>query len=258
MLDSELLQQFMERFFGYGDLSADIWFVGMEEGGGNSEREITQRLVQWEKLGQGTVVDNADFHAGVQNSDGAFMSYFFKGRPKIQRTWAGLIRILLSVRDSQDNSADAVRAVQSSAWGRQDSDNCLLELLPLPSPGIGEWHYNEWSQLPELASRELYRERYAEPRAKALAGLVADHSPRAVVFYSVSPDYLSQWSRVASVNLGSVEPEEMCRGNQGQSFTARFQSRGGTLFVAIYHPVYTGLTKEYFAEVGRTIRERTA
>jgi hypothetical protein len=258
MLDSELLSDFMGRFFGYGDLSASIWFVGMEEGGGNTEREMAQRLARWNDLGRRTVVDNAAFHAAVQNSAGDCMSYFFESRPKIQRTWVGLIRMLLSARGDNDDCAEAVRRIQSKEWGRTDSGNCLLELLPLPSPGVGAWHYDEWSTLSELASRESYRDQWSGPRAQALRQLVREHGPSAVVFYSVSPDYLGQWSRVAGMDLASVEPEQMCRGNQGQSFTARFAERNGTCFVTTYHPVYTGLTKEYFAAVGRTIRERTA
>lgn len=37
MLDSEVLDQFCQQFFGYGELTAPIWFIGMEEGGANDE-----------------------------------------------------------------------------------------------------------------------------------------------------------------------------------------------------------------------------
>ena len=34
MLDDKLLESYMKTFFGYGNLHADYWFIGMEEGGG--------------------------------------------------------------------------------------------------------------------------------------------------------------------------------------------------------------------------------
>lgn len=257
-LDSALLVSFMTHFFGYGALSTPHWFVGMEEGGGHTEREIAQRLARWNELGRGTVIDNARFHEAVQNADGKPMSYFFCEKPKIQRTWAGLIRILIAAQGDTDDSAEAVRTLQTSEWGRSESNNCLLELLPLPSPGTNAWHYDSWTDLPELVSRETYKAKFLHSRARCLKALVNEHKPRSVVFYSMSREYLAAWSEVAGADFSAIEAEEMILGNQGQSFTARFYRGGPTLFIAIYHPVYKGLTTGYFARVGETIRERTA
>ena len=186
------------------------------------------------------------------------MSYHFEGKRKIQRTWAGLIRILLAMQGRTDDSAEAVRSMQAEDWGRTESENCLLELLPLPSPGIGQWNYDEWSSLPELRTREDYRQHVADGRTRALRALIQKHAPRSVVFYSVSPDYLSRWSEIANVEFETVEPTQVCIGNQGQQFNARFHSNRLTLFTAIYHPVYKGLTKEYFRRVGQLIHDQTA
>ncbi len=35
IFNDQLLQNFMQRFYGYGTYAGDYWFVGMEEGGGN-------------------------------------------------------------------------------------------------------------------------------------------------------------------------------------------------------------------------------
>lgn len=43
------LSQFMKTFYGYGTLSAKFWFIGMEEGGGNSFTEVQARLSAWEQ-----------------------------------------------------------------------------------------------------------------------------------------------------------------------------------------------------------------
>ena len=41
-MNDALLESFIKRFFGYGDLAALIWFVGMEEGG-STDRETQKR-----------------------------------------------------------------------------------------------------------------------------------------------------------------------------------------------------------------------
>ena len=61
MLDNNLLTDFAYNFFGYGNLSAPIWFVGMEEGGGNTKPEIAARLDQWVAHNRAPVVDIQSF-----------------------------------------------------------------------------------------------------------------------------------------------------------------------------------------------------
>lgn len=41
MLQDDLLQSYMETFYGYGSYTGRYWFVGMEEGGGTSEEAIS-------------------------------------------------------------------------------------------------------------------------------------------------------------------------------------------------------------------------
>ncbi|MBC8136283.1 MAG: hypothetical protein H8F28_10385 [Fibrella sp.] len=43
-LNNDQTQEFCNGFLGYGNLSAPLWFIGMEEGGGKSESEIAARL----------------------------------------------------------------------------------------------------------------------------------------------------------------------------------------------------------------------
>jgi hypothetical protein len=44
VLEPELLQDFICGFYGYGNLGAKYWFIGLEEGGGTSIDEIQHRL----------------------------------------------------------------------------------------------------------------------------------------------------------------------------------------------------------------------
>jgi hypothetical protein len=51
-LDESLLQEFMSNFYGYGNYAAPYWFIGMEEGGGDTIEEITRRLTVWDQRGR--------------------------------------------------------------------------------------------------------------------------------------------------------------------------------------------------------------
>ena len=44
MLHQKSLSAFMNTFLGYGDFTADTWFVGMEQGGGKSLQDIQNRI----------------------------------------------------------------------------------------------------------------------------------------------------------------------------------------------------------------------
>lgn len=56
------LDHFIKGFYGYGNLESDIWFIGMEGGGGATLEEIKSRLEVWKALGEGKVVDAYEFH----------------------------------------------------------------------------------------------------------------------------------------------------------------------------------------------------
>ncbi len=248
MLESRLLELFMARFFGYGDLSARHWFVGMEEGGGNSEAEVASRLQRWRDLGGETTLDMPTFHEAVSDERGS-LGRFFDDRPPLQRTWNGLIRILLAAETAEAPSSEDVREVQAQRWGRRRSDTCLLELLPLPSPGLDTWNYHHWSCLPYLKTRASYSAHLRPLRTASLRHLVQTHAPSSIVFYGTSPDYSAAWSEVTGVQWSAVSPETITmRGRQ--PLQARFAHLEDTFLAVIRHPIARGNTSNYFYQVG--------
>jgi hypothetical protein len=52
MIDDILLEEFINNFYGYGNYHGKYWFIGMEEGGGNSIEEINRRLASWNTRGR--------------------------------------------------------------------------------------------------------------------------------------------------------------------------------------------------------------
>jgi len=111
--DDHLLNEFAHGFYGYGNYSGDFWFIGTEEGGGNSFAEIAKRLSIWAKRGKREIEDVAEYHVEIG------MTHFFNDSPKLQPTWNKLIRILLS-HDNQVPTTEQVREYQRTVLGRSN------------------------------------------------------------------------------------------------------------------------------------------
>ncbi|MFB2922759.1 MULTISPECIES: hypothetical protein [Aerosakkonema] len=237
MFDDSLLQDFMDKFYGYGNYQGDYWFVGMEEGGGGSFADIAQRLQDWNRRGRLELEDIVAYHAEI----GA--ERFFGSQPRLQPTWNRLIRIELSARGEEVHT-EYVRAYQKDYLGRHSSTNCLVELLPLPSPSVRNWLYAQYSQLPYLTNREVYASYYAERRAAHLRQRIREYKPKAVIFYSVNPGYIHWWKVIAD-----VEFMEIVAGDE-RLYVAKNEN---TVFAITRHPVAKGVKNEYFHQVGKIV-----
>src|SRR5689334_22041199 len=120
MLDDTLLDAFAHQFYGYGSYGGHFWFIGMEEGGGDSEAEIARRIAVWNARGQQELDDLADYHLAIE------VPRYFEAVPPLQPTWAKLIRLLLSASGAPLTES-AIRAYQRGEWGRTNNDTCLIE-----------------------------------------------------------------------------------------------------------------------------------
>jgi hypothetical protein len=233
MLPPELLDAFMSGHFGYGNLAAPIWFIGMEEGGGHSADEVDRRLQAWDALGCRPTSDLREFH------ERAAIAGRWREPFPISPTWGKLIRVRLASRGIEA-TRDTIRAYQCDHLGRRDGDTCLLELMPLPSQSVGRWIYGEISADPTLATRDVYMARWLAARVARLRTLIREHRPRSVVFYGAS--YLAHWGEVAGVEL--AEAEAGIRTGQGPN----------TQFVVARHPSARGAGSAHFERVGAMVR----
>lgn len=230
--DDQLLGEFSQNFYGYGNYGGQFWFIGMEEGGGNSFAEVAKRLDAWRLRGRRELDDVAEYHTTIG------VTHLFDDMPKLQPTWKMLIRILLS-SDGRIPTIEQVREYQRASLGRQAGNTCLVELLPLPSPSTGRWLYAQHSSLPYLANRRIYKQTCLASRSAHLRERINEYRPAAVVFYGFS--YLKYWQAIAGVNL-LHESDGVYHGRDG-----------ATLFIVTKHPAATGVTNEYFHQVGRLI-----
>ncbi len=237
-LDDELLSEFIDSFYGYGNYGGRYWFIGMEEGGGKDLKEIQKRLSLWEDRGKRELEDIADYSIKLDAKN-----RFFTGKYALQTTWNKLIRIVLSAQTAA-TEVDTVRKYQLEKLGRLDGETCLLELMPLPSYSTKSWIYSEYSALVELKSRETYFSSYAERRADGIKKKIEKHRPSAVVFYSVNPSYMEWWEKIAGTSF---------RDNNVGDNSYYSADRDGTKFLIVKHPATKGISNNYYHEIGKLL-----
>ncbi|HST03829.1 MAG TPA: hypothetical protein VLQ48_03750 [Chloroflexia bacterium] len=236
--DPRLLTEFIDTFYGYGTYSAPFWFVGMEEGGGHTLEENLRKVTNWHNHGC------KELGSFMADSQSGVATRWFCNHPPVQSTWGKLIRILLAAQGRQHITADHLRDYQRDHLARSNGDTCLLELLPLPSPTTGHWLFDEYAGLPQLKTRDAYKEYYGRLRALHIAQRVQEHGPAVVIFYSFDSWYRQYWELIAGVPF--VEQS----GPQG---TFYFASNSRTSFAIVKHPVSRGLTNHYWHWVGETL-----
>lgn len=233
MLDSNLLRAFCSGFFGYGVANADYWFISMEEGGGNSEAEITARLEAWDKRGRRDLEEIDEYHRAIGQGN------WFSEHPPIQRTWAAAIRIVLAI-ERRNTSTEDVRAYQRDYLARRGGSTRLSPLFPLPSRSLDHWNYASWSDDSALADRATYKSTLETSRLELLAHSVQRLKPKVVAFFGVS--YTSYWTQVAKAKFSAAE--------QG----IQIGTNGVTKFAICSHPAAKGVPNAYFLTVASVLK----
>jgi hypothetical protein len=230
--DDGLLQEYMEGFYGFGNYAGAYWFVGMEEGGGSDAGYVTRKITDWRDSGRQELQGYSSEHSWDR---------WFGPHARLQPTWSRLIRILLSA-EGQPVDREDVRRYQRTQLGRSAGNDCLLELLPLPSPSTGDWLYGRHSRLPALVSRAVYIQAWSQQRATHIQQRIAEYKPKAVVFYSRSAHYLYWWKHIARVPFVATALDGCQLG-----------SNGATVFAIVKHPVARGPSNAYWATAGQLI-----
>lgn len=238
VLNQEILSDFMNSFLGYGDFDADTWFIGMEEGGGDSLKDVETRIGTWVRRGKCALEDCAEYHLAIGAGH-----LFTPPVRAAQRTWDWLMRAqLLSEGKPYDSAAS--KTMQGERWLRYGSKTCGLELLPLPSPSINVWHYNQFSNDPILQDRASYSAAMLPTRKAKIKSAIDEHKPRNVVFYSKK--YLAHWQDLMGV------------GFEHQDGLA-FAKTGETSFFCTLHPTAqikgAGKKKAYWENIGARLAD---
>jgi hypothetical protein len=232
--DLEKLDAFIRQFYGYGSWDAPLWFIGMEEGGGRKIEELDRRLKAWD--GTEALADLKDYHAALGGTG------WFAERPKLQTTWAKLIRIAMKYEGKAING-EAVRAYQRDELARRAGTTALIELLPLPSPSLSEWLYATLN-VPSLESRESYQTATLPFRKSAIRTRLERHKPEVVVFYGRG--YQAHWEDIAQRPFARPD-------GYGRFLTA---ANDATRFVIAPHPAAKGVANADFDAIGDWLATR--
>jgi len=234
--DSLTINDFCNSFLGYGNPNGAYWFIGMEEGGGNSYEDIEDRLTAWTRNNKNTYEDLYSFHQNIN------ITNLFSHPPKIQATWSKLIRIILSNKAIKNITSSEIGTYQVDRLGRNKDETLLLELLPLPSPSTSHWIYGDYSDLPYLNSRKLYRNFMLPIRIGLIKTQVKKYLPKVIVFYGLS--YKKHWEEISDVKYTEV---------MEGLFIGKDDS---TIYFISKHPAARGVTNNYFDSIGEMISEK--
>lgn len=233
-LPNKIVEEYALGFFGYGSWKAKIWFVGMEEGGGGDIGDVNGRLIAWDQRNRQMLEDCRSFHL-VRGE-----RRWHDGSGQLQRTWKQLIRMFLLANGRSDNFQEWL-AFQQNEFGKKGGEVCTIELLPLPSPGIGVWNYSSWSSMPWLQSRDNYQIYLFEKRSLAIQAKIKDHRPPIVIFYGSS--WLRHWARIAGVGFGQAIDGKLMVGE-----------RDGVTYYVTRHPARQAYS--YFTDIGKYLRQK--
>ena len=120
LTDTEL--DHLVNFIGYGKLNADVWFLGMEEGGGGEDNIRSRSKFR-------PVEDCAEAHKILG------ITKFHTGQKIIQSTWRGMCYIMLRL-EGKPVDRESIRNYQADYLGRFQGNSLLCELMPIPRANI--------------------------------------------------------------------------------------------------------------------------
>ena len=210
-LDSELLEAYMKKFYGYGNFSAPYWFIGKEEACDGTFEDISNRINKWQERGCKILEDVRDYHIAL-----GMTNHFTARKIDLQRTWQGIIKVVqaanghklvsegMSDEEKQKRKADLKNYQQYQLARLENSETCLLELLPLPSPNSGTHNYSRFPGLEKLTylkSKNEYKEEVSVYRKNFIKDAIASYQPAVVVFYGQNNWFNDKWEYIAGVEL---------------------------------------------------------
>ncbi len=116
--------------------------------------------------------------------------------------------MMLYAETKKHPDTEALRDFQITKLGRSDSNNAILELMPLPSKSINpkDWLYAE-TGIEGLSSRKDYLETYKDERIQALRSLIEQYKPKYVICYSLS--YQEDWHKLTDKPFIEVNPRRL-------------------------------------------------
>lgn len=196
-IEAENLNHWIKNFYGYGTWKARFWFVGYEEGGGNTPDEVAEKFNYFLKSHPlpkvNLLCDIRELYRHVTVHEdgtkaGLFLNRFeYRFGPKaIQNTvWKNLIAF---AHGFQNKKLPNLLAYQRQKFASpQEAHEALLALYPLPSPHNHAWYYS-WLNLPHidfLKTRLRYEEHVYKYRVQTILSNLKANKPEVVLLFGM-------------------------------------------------------------------------
>ncbi len=197
IIRSAPLQFWIDYFYGYGSWKARVWFVGYEEGGGDTPEEVAAKLNYFSETHSSasgaTLCDIRDLYSHIPSGfegDKAktlptLHEYRFGRNATLHGYWKNMIAFEAAYHKEKQpdllqyqKKKFAMPSLEREAW---------LPLYPLPSTHNHAWYYS-WLDLPEfdfLKSRTNYEDHVYLSRINTILSKIKEHQPELVLFYGM-------------------------------------------------------------------------
>lgn len=195
IIKEDLIQHWINHFYGYGCWQANIWFIGYEEGGGDVIEEVADKFNYFYKAhAAGNLTMLSDIRklykqvAFTLNGPRAelfstLFDYRF-GKDAVQHgTWKNLIAFAHGYKHK--TLPDLLTYQRNEfTYGKSEA---LLRLYPLPAHNHA-WYYGwlDLPKLPYLKSRATYQEHLYPDRMDCILRNMKEYKPEVVVMYGMN------------------------------------------------------------------------
>ena len=207
-------------FLGYGESSAPIWFIGMEEGiagqkdCGDFEWNVAARCTFT------ATMDLNDAHLNMRISGSPIDIQDVKKFRRLPQPWLWMARIVgahFGTFDWQDT--EEVKRCVREKLGRKGGHTFLTELSPLPRRNLGDRRWTKLLDINEPIAKSLISR-----RKQKLKTLFEANNPRLVVCYGLSKK--SQFQDLLGVGSLPTVYEAVERSEDGRVLILPFFGNG--------------------------------
>ncbi len=196
LIKEELLKHWIDNFYGYGSWQANHWFIGYEEGGGDSPQEVLDKLTYFyttHALGSSSnLCDIRELYKQVAFTISGpradlFTNLFehrFDSQAILHGEWKNIIAF---VHGYKNEPLPDLLTYQKNLFAlASNRSEALLRLFPLPAHNHA-WYYS-WLDLPQLEflrSRTAYETHVYERRMQHILLNMSTYKPEVVVMYGM-------------------------------------------------------------------------
>lgn len=214
-----LVKEFALNFYGYGNLDAPFWFIGLDETGAMSFEGLQKQALCWTNFNTSTVCMH-DFGKKMEELYQEDLK-----RPFLEQ-YLRQVCHMLHVAQRKDFNEKELKDYLDGKIGCHQAPCALLEL------GLSK----SIASLGETSKDAILRERML-----TLKKLIQEKKPKTVFFMSDSLQYRDYWLNIMKTEYVDIEGVLISKVNNQK-------------FIICSHPTKHGVTQDYFNKVGMLAR----